>query len=155
MSTTPPDGVRRLLVLAARVPEHAQALSVAAVASAAGWLSGTLPLPASVLAWSGDGWLAYGWAALLGVSGLIVLAAAWARRAWLDVLTRLTVERVGHYLQASACLFYAAGALVLGRAGAWAAIAFGAWGVACAVRAVRAGREVRRITRAVADGKGG
>lgn len=146
------DSTRPLLVLVARVPEHAQALSLAAVALGIGWLARALPLPVSVLAWSHSSALALGWAAGFGLSGLAILLAAWTPRRWLGILSRLTVEQVGHYLQASTCAFYTASAAALGARGAWSAIAFGAWSVASVVRAVRAGRTMRDVGKAVSGG---
>ncbi len=135
----------------ARVPEHAQALSLAAVGLGAGWLIGWVPLPESVLHWLGSRAVTLVWAGTLGFSGWLILAAAWAPRRLLDVLTRITIEQIGHFAQASACLLWAAAALSLGVRGAVSFVAFGAWAVASVVRALRAGREVRRISRAVRD----
>lgn len=149
---TPPDGVRPVLVLWARVPEHAQALSLAAVGLAVSWLTRAVPLPTSVLGWLGGRPAALVWAVVLGASGVAVLVAAWAPARMLGALTRITVEQAGHFAQASACLLWAAAGLTLGARGAVSVVAFGAWAVAGVVRAVRAGRAVRTIGRAVRDG---
>lgn len=142
---TPPEGHRPVLVLMARVPEHAQALSLAAMVLGAGWLARALVLPMAITTWADNTTLALGWAALFAASGVAVLIAAWTPKRVLGVLTRLTIEQIGHYVQAATCTFYAAGAINLGGRGTWSAIAFGAWGMASAVRAVRGGKTVRDI----------
>lgn len=144
---TPP-----VLVLSARVPEHAQALSLAALALGLAYVTGLAPLPASVQAWTHSSALGYGWAVLFGVSGVPVLVAAWARRTWVRPLRRIALERGGHYMQAGACLYYAAGATSLGARGALGTVAFGAWALAGIVRATRAGRDARAIARVATGG---
>lgn len=136
-----------MLVLAQRVPEHAQALSIVAVTYGVGVLAGVVPVPASVLALSGGAWTGYAWAVLLALSGPPVLAAAWARQHWLVPARRFSLERGGQYMQAGAVLVLAVGAASVGwPRGALGALAYGAWTLACIVRAVRLGRDGRKIT---------
>jgi hypothetical protein len=144
----------RYLVLWQRVSEHAQALSVAAVALGAAYLAGWLPMPLSVRVWHDSAVVTYVWAAVFMASGLAILVAAWPPERWFAGWRRLRIERGGQLLQSGATLYFASGAFTMGLRGALGGIAFGAWGLACIVRAVRLRRWLAQIVKVAENGGG-